>query len=126
MDLNELKEILTKATEHMVNSLNSYGPSETLKLLLTYSNDDAILRELLTKFPSVVTTSLFLGGKPIIKVQVNAQNIERFCSESHFPIFTREESEEEERVIPKHALKVAKKTRCRKHRIRRGRGSTLK
>ena len=95
MDIKEVEEILNKATDAMVKSLNAYGPTETLRLLVTYSNQDVILRELLARFPSIVTTSLFLYRKPVIKVQVSAQAIERF-SKSHFPVFRRGESEEEE------------------------------
>ena len=89
MNVNELEEILNKTTAAMVKSLNSFGPSETLKLLVTYSNQDAILRELLAKFPSIVTTSLFLYGKPVIKIQVNAQTIEHL-SDTNFPLWIRE------------------------------------
>jgi len=118
VDIKEVEEILNKATDAMVKSLNAYGPTETLKLLVTYSNQDVILRELLARFPSIVTTSLFLYRKPVIKVQVSAQAIERF-SKSHFPVFRRGESEEEEdRTIPGKAPKTSKKTRFRKQKIR--------
>ena len=118
MDVNEVEEILNKATDAMVKSLNSFGPSETLRLLVTYSKGDAILRELLTRFPSIVTTSLFLYGKPVIKVQVNAETIERF-SKSYFPVFKREQNGEEEgRSIPRRAPRTSKKIRCRKQKIR--------
>ena len=114
MDVKELEEILTKATDAMVKSLNSFGPSETLKLLVKYSNEDWILRELLARFPSIVTTSLFLYRKPVIKVQVNAETIERF-SKSYFPVFKREQSEkEEETTSPRRAPRTSKKPRCRK------------
>ena len=112
MDVKELEEILTKATDAMVKSLNSFGPSETLKLLVKYSNDDRILRELLTRFPYIVTTNLFLYGKPVIKVQVDAQTIKRF-SGSYFPLFKREQ-EEEDRTIPRKAPRASKKPRGRK------------
>ena len=118
MEAKEIQEILNKATEHMVKSLNAFGPSETLRLLVTYSNQDVILRELLARFPSIVTTSLFLYRKPVIKVQVSAQAIERF-SKSYFPVFRRGESEEEEdRTIPGKAPRTSKKPRCRKQKIR--------
>ena len=114
MDVKELEEILTKATDAMVKSLNSFGPSETLKLLVNYSNQDWILRELLARFPHIVTTSLFLYRKPIIKVQVNAETIERF-SKRYFPVFKRAQSEEEEdRSIPRKAPRASKKLRGRK------------
>ena len=112
MDVKELEEILTKATDAMVKSLNSFGPSETLKLLVKYSNQDWILRELLTRFPYIVTTSLFLCGKPVIKVQLDAQTIKRF-SGSYFPIFKREQ-EEEDRTIPRKAPRASRKPRGRK------------
>ena len=117
MNVNEMEENLYKAIEQMVECVSAYGPGETLKLLPTYSIESAILRKLLVKFPSVVSTSLFLSSKPIIKVQVDQQAIERF-SESNFPVCTREQTEEEDRTIPRKAPKGSKKTRCRKQKIR--------
>jgi hypothetical protein len=118
VDVNEVKEILNKATDAMVKSLNSFGPGETLKLLVTYSNQDWILTELLTRFPYIVTTSLFLFRKPIVKAQMDAETIKRF-SKSYFPVFKREESgEEEEATSPRRAPRTSKKIRCRKEKIR--------
>jgi hypothetical protein len=119
MNVNEYEEILKKATEHMVESLNSFGMSETLKLLVKFSNQDAILRELLTIFPSLVTLNLFLNGKPVYKIQMTDQALERLL-DTKFPFLIREENEREEvRTIRKKTSRPPKKTRSRKRKIRR-------
>jgi hypothetical protein len=118
MDGNEQEEILRKATEHMVQSLNSFGMSETLKLLVKFSNQDAILRELLTVFPSIVTLNLFLQGKPIIKIQMNEQALKQLLN-TKVPFLVREQDEREEvRTIRRKASRKSKKTRSRKPKIR--------
>ena len=118
MDVNEIEETLNKATEHMVKSLNSYGPGETLKLLLRFSNQDWILRELLAVFPSIVALNYFLFGKPIIKVKMTNQGLERLL-DTKFPFFIRERKEpEEERTVRRKSPRASKKTRCRKCKTR--------
>ena len=91
MNVNEYEEILKKATEHMVQSINSFGLGETLKLLVKFSNQDAIVRELLTIFPSLVTLNLFLQGKPVYKIQMNEHELERLL-DTKFPFLIREEN----------------------------------
>jgi hypothetical protein len=119
MKMNEQEEPLKKATENIVESLNSFGISETLKLLVTFSNRDAILRELLTIFPSLVTLNLFLNGKPVYKIQMNEQVVERFLN-TKFPFLIREENEREGNGnTGKKAPRTHKKTRSRKRKIRR-------
>ena len=118
MDVKELEEILTKATDAMVKSLNSFGPSETLKLLVKYSHDDWILRELLARFPSIVTINHFLFGKPIIKIQMTNQGLE-CLSDTKFPFFIREQNEpREDCTVRRKAPRVSKKTRCPKCKTR--------
>ena len=116
MDVNEVEDILNKATEHMVNSLNSFGPSETLRLLVTYSNQDWILRELLAVFPSIVALNYFLFGKPIIKIKMTNQGLERLL-DTKFPFFIREQKEPEE-IVRRKSPRASKKTRCRKCKTR--------
>jgi hypothetical protein len=119
MNVNEHEEILKKATEHMVQSLNSFGLSETLKLLVKFSNQDAILRELLTIFPSLVNLNLFLQGKPVYKIQMTEQALERLLN-TKFPFLIREENEKEgDGNTRKKASRTSKKTRSRKRKIRR-------
>ncbi len=119
MDVKEVKELLNKATEAMVESLNSFGPSETLRLLLTYQNQDPILRELLAVFPSIVALNHFLFGKPIIKIQMTDQALERLL-DTKFPFFIREEEPEEGPTVRRKAPRGSKKTRCRKCKTRSG------
>ena len=119
MNANEQKELVRKATENMVESLNSFGLSETLKLLVRFSNQDAVLRELLIIFPSLVNLNLFLQGKPVYKIQMNEQLLERLL-DTKFPFLIREETERKEvRTIRKKTSKTSKKTRNRKRKTRR-------
>jgi len=119
MRANEQEELLRKATQNMVESLNSFGLSETLKLLVRFSNQDAILRELLTIFPSLVTLNLFLQGKPVYKIQMNEQALERLL-DTKFPFLIKEETERNEvRSIRKKTSRTPKRTRSRKRKIRR-------
>lgn len=119
MNVNEYEEILKKATEHMVQSINSFGLGETLKLLVKFSNHDAIVRELLTIFPSLVTLNLFLQGKPVYKTEMNEQALKQLL-DAKFPFLIKEEKEREEiRTIRKKTSGAPKKTRSRKRKIRR-------
>ena len=119
MNVNEYEETLKKATNDMVQSINSFGLGETLKLLVKFSNHDAILRELLIIFPSLVNLNLFLQGKPVYKIQMNEQELERLL-DAKFPFLIKEENEREEvRTIRKKTSRTSKKTRSRKRKIRR-------
>ncbi len=117
MNINE--EPLRKATENMVESLNSFGINETLKLLVEFSNRDAILRELLIIFPSLVTLNLFLNGKPVYKIKMEEKGIKRLL-DTNFPFLIREEKErDEDGNTRKKASRTSKKTRSRKRKVRR-------
>jgi len=119
MRANEQEEILRKATKDMVESLNSFGMSETLKILVKFSTQDAILRELLTIFPSLVNLNLFLQGKPVYKIQMNERTLERLL-DTKFPFLIMEETERKEvRTIRRKTSRTPKKTRSRKRKIRR-------
>ena len=119
MNVNEQEEILRKATEHMIKSLNCFGLSETLKLLVRFSNQDAVLRELLVIFPSLVTLNLFLQGKPVYKIQMTEQALERLLN-TKFPFLVKEQNEREEDAnTRKKASRTHKKTRSQKRKIRR-------
>ena len=119
MNVSEYEETLKKATNDMVQSINSFGLSETLRLLVKFSNQDAILRELLFIFPSLVNLNLFLQGKPVYKIQMNEQALERLL-DTKFPFLIREEPEREEVLtMCKKTSRTSKKTRSRKQKIRR-------
>jgi hypothetical protein len=103
----------------MVQSINSFGLGETLKLLVKFSNQDAILRELLIIFPSLVNLNLFLQGKPVYKIQMNEQGLKQLLN-TKVPFLVREEPEREEvRAMGKKTSRTSKKTRSRKQKIRR-------
>ena len=68
MNTGEWGEILKQASKDMCKALNSFGSGETLRLLLEFSQDDPIINELLTKFPSIVAIGDFLIGKPTVQV----------------------------------------------------------
>jgi hypothetical protein len=119
MNVNEQEELIRKATKDMVESLNSFGMSETLNLLVNFSNKDAILRELLSVFPSLVTLNLFLQGKPVYKIPMNEQALKQLLN-TKVPFLVREETERKEvRNIRKKTSRTLKKTRSRKRKIRR-------
>jgi hypothetical protein len=114
MNTNEWIEALRKATEDMCKSLNKFGSEETLKLLITFSNHDGILGELLTKFPSVVTTNRFVCGKPVVKIQMSKENLQNLMK-AGFPVWIREQNEREgECHNRKKALSKPKRARSRK------------
>jgi hypothetical protein len=119
MNVNEYEETLKKATNDMVQSINSFGLGETLKLLVKFSNQDAILRELLIIFPSLVNLNLFLQGKPVYKIQMNEQGLKQLLN-TKVPFLVKEENEkEEDGNTRKKVSRTSKKTRSRKQKIRR-------
>ena len=67
MTTDERKEVLKKACKEMCTALNTFGCEETLKLLVEFSND-LIVKELLTRYPSIVSSGDFMFGKPILEV----------------------------------------------------------
>jgi hypothetical protein len=68
MNTIEWKETLEKASRELYKALNAFGPSETLKLLLEFSRDDLIVRELLAMYPYIVSTGDFLFGRPTVQL----------------------------------------------------------
>ena len=77
MNTIEWKETLEKASKELYKALNTFGPSETLKLLLEFSRDDLIVRELLTMYPSVVSLGDFLFGKPTVQLDGDRNTSEK-------------------------------------------------
>lgn len=120
MSLNEQEEILMKATGQMVKSLNDFGKEETLNLLVRFSSQDSVLSELLATFPSIVALNYFLRGKPIIKVRMTEQALERLL-DTKFPFLVREDESEEAHTVRRKVPRESKKTRCRKCKTRPGR-----
>lgn len=57
----EWENMMEKGSEAMAQALNTFGPSETLNMLLRFSNDDPVMNHLLTKYPSVVAVGEFFG-----------------------------------------------------------------
>jgi hypothetical protein len=55
-------EALRVATKEMCKTLNSFGPAATLDLLISLSNEDRMVDELLPLFPAIVATRGFLSG----------------------------------------------------------------
>jgi len=81
----EWKKMMEKGFEAMIQALNTFGPSETLNLLLCVSNDDPVVNHLLSKYPSVVAVGEFYsrllvyenkndGVKGEIKVERNCDS----------------------------------------------------
>ncbi len=68
MNAIEWKETRERASKELFKALNAFGPSETLKLLLEFSRNDLIVRELLTMYPSVVSIGDFLYKKRTVNL----------------------------------------------------------
>ena len=65
---NSIEDVQQKAFNSMIESLNRYGPTEILRILTENSRNDTVCRDLLTRFPTVVSLSEFLHTLPTIKV----------------------------------------------------------
>ena len=46
----EWDKVIEKASEAMAQALNTFGPSETLNLLVRFSNNDPVVNHLLMKY----------------------------------------------------------------------------
>ena len=62
------EEVFREAFEKMCLALDKFGPGEVLRILTENSRNDTICRDLLTRFPTVVSLSEFLHTLPTIKV----------------------------------------------------------
>jgi len=74
VDKHEWEEILEKAKKELFNSLDKFGPSEVLGLLVVHSHKDPFAHDLLTRFPTVVSFREFLGALPIVRTDEKSQN----------------------------------------------------
>jgi hypothetical protein len=70
------EEALEMATKEMCKTLNSFGPTATLNLLVSLSNQDRIVDGLLPLFPSIVATGDFLSGISTCEVEKEEENEE--------------------------------------------------
>lgn len=73
---------MEKGFEAMVQAINTFGPSETLNFLLSFSNNDPVVNQLLMKYPSVVAVSEFLGRLLVYENEndkVKEINVKRMC-----------------------------------------------
>ncbi len=108
----EWKEAMKKASEDMCQALNAFGSQETLKLLLEFSKDDLIVNELLTMYPTIVSTGNFLFGKPTF--QIDEKTFRTLMDANPDIWIKREESNpEEESDIYKKTPRRPKRTRNR-------------
>ena len=55
----EWDKAIENGSEAMIQALITFGPSETLNLLLCVSNDDPVVNHLLTKYPRAVAVGEF-------------------------------------------------------------------
>jgi hypothetical protein len=63
----EWEKMMETGFEAMIQALNTFGPSETLNLLLYVSNDDPVVNHLLSKYPSVVAIGEFYSRLLVYK-----------------------------------------------------------
>ena len=73
MDKQEWEEILQKASKELLKSVDKFGPSEVLGLLVIHSHNDPVAHDLLTRFPTVVSLREFLGALPIARTDEKTQ-----------------------------------------------------
>ena len=67
MDKQEWEEILREASKELLKSVDKFGPSEVLGLLVICSHNDPVAHDLLTRFPTVVSFREFLDILPIVR-----------------------------------------------------------
>jgi hypothetical protein len=65
---NSVEDVFRKAFNSMCLSLDRFGPTEVLHLLIANSHNDIVCRDLLLRFPTVVVLGEFLSTLPVIKV----------------------------------------------------------
>ena len=60
--------IFERAFDEMCKALDKFGPGEILDLLIIHSRQDPVVRDLLTRFPTVVSVVEFFSTLPIVNV----------------------------------------------------------
>src|SRR5512136_2924159 len=68
------EEILKKAFDDMCKGLNTFGPREILNLMVIYAHRDAVVQQLLFRFPTVVAFGDFLSTLPVREVNKRTLN----------------------------------------------------
>jgi len=114
MNSIEWKEALKEASKEMCKTLDAFGPEETLKLLLQFS-DDLMVNELLTKYPSIVAIGDFLIGKPTVQVDLKTFQT---LMDANPEIWIKTKKNK-----PEKATNVCKKTPRRPKRTRNRKGN---
>ena len=66
---NRREKALMLATKEMCKTLDSFGPTATLNFLISFSNQDYIVNELLPLFPSIVAIGGFLSRSSAQRVE---------------------------------------------------------
>ncbi len=116
MNRIEWKKTLEKASEDLYKTLNTIGPSETLKLLLEFSKDDLVVQELLATYPSIVSIGDFLFGRPIL--QLDRETFRTlFDANPEILIKKEKDSAEKERNVCKRSPQKPGKPRSRKKHL---------
>jgi hypothetical protein len=73
VDKEKWQEILEKAKRELFKSLDKFGPSEVLGLLVIHSHNDPVVYDLLTRFPTVVALGEFLSTLPVVRMDERIQ-----------------------------------------------------
>jgi hypothetical protein len=68
VDKQEWQEVLEKASGELLKSLDKFGPNEVLDLLVVHSHNDPVARDLLTRFPTIISLREFLRTLPIVRM----------------------------------------------------------
>jgi hypothetical protein len=113
MSTAEWEKVLQQASKDMCKALNSFGSGETLRLLLEFSQNDPIVNELLTRYPSIVAIGDFLIGKPT--VQVDEKTFQTLM-ESNPDIWIKNNPKAENKISEK-TPQMPKRTRSRKRNL---------
>jgi hypothetical protein len=113
MSTGEWEKVLQQASKDMCKALNSFGSGETLRLLLEFSQNDPIVNELLTRYPSIVAIGDFLIGKPT--VQVDEKTFQTLM-ESNPDIWIKNNPKAENKISEK-TPQMPKRTRSRKRNL---------
>jgi hypothetical protein len=82
----EWEKAIEEGSEAMVQALKTFGPSETLNLLLYFSNNDPVLNQLLIKYPSIVAVGEFFSRMLVYKNRddkVKEINVKRGCDDKN-------------------------------------------
>jgi hypothetical protein len=68
------EEVFRQAFEKMCLALDKFGPGEVLRILTENSHHDIICRDLLLRFPTVVSSAEFFHSLKVIKTNKQTFN----------------------------------------------------